>query len=560
MFNSSKLTVIRKYSDHILLASLILIVSIVAYYRLLVQFDIGPFSDSCDFLCNAFVFAGNTGYFDPSRPPFFSFLIYLIFKAGFVSTEVIFILDCLMYILGVIGLFFLFKLFFNGIQSFIGSLLFATFPIIVVVMSAGFSDLPSVAITIWTFYFLILAVKKDSRFFYLVFPLAMLAFLTRYNNVLIIFPILLYILMNISKINEFKNIVLGMAASLLLLIPVFMFYAQKFGDMFYSFTLPFKMTSNVTILPESAAYDANLFFFIQKFPSFIGIEGIFVILIIIFCFFISILIKFNKEKRIQLNIQSIYKKFDKIKLFLFVALFLTFIFTFGNISYMFSEILFFILAYLFYDLTKNFNIKEMDTYLLFLAWFMAFFIFHSVFLVKDKRYFVVMAPAVAYFLILGLSEITGKLSFKIKNNNIVLPLISIALILIIIVSTASLIPGISQSNNKTMITNEIVYSADEWFVNYDPNYKNKVIYSDLWPFFCWDLKTDVNPMPVIQEGRRYYGGVKNFNITPQDCIEYNTELEKNNAYYYFCFREGVNLTSYRIIKQFGSLIIYERRS
>ena len=71
------------------------------------------------------------------------------------------------------------------------------------------------------------------------------------------------------------------------------------------------------------------------------------------------------------------------------------------------------------------------------AWFMVFFIFNSIFVIKDNRYFVLMAPPVAYFMILGLNEISNRIKFNIKNNNIMLPLLAIILTIIILLSTAS---------------------------------------------------------------------------------------------------------------------------
>ncbi|MBI5681015.1 MAG: glycosyltransferase family 39 protein [Methanobacterium sp.] len=561
MFNSSKLTIISKYSDHIVLASLILIISIIAYYRVLVQLDIGPFSDSCDFLSNALVFAGQgMGYSDLTRPPFFSFLISIIFMTGYVSTNVIFILDGLLYLFGVIGLYYLLKLRFNELESILGALLYATFPIVLVIMGAGFSDLASVSFTIWTFYFLVLAVKKDSKYFYLVFPVAMLAFLTRYNNALIIFPIFLYILINRAEIKNIKNILTGMLVSLLLIIPVFIFFYQKFSNILYPFTSNF-VTTSTPRLTESAAYNPNLFFFIEKFPLFIGFEYFFIILIIGFCFFTYgafKLLKKSKNKKMLPNEFNVGNMGTKLKLTLFIVLLFVFIFSFDQTAYMFSEILFFILSYLLYNLSKNFNIKNLDMHLLFFAWFMAFFIFHSVFAIKDNRYFVVMAPSVSYFLILGLSELSNILPLKIKKNNLTFPIIAIVLTITIILSTTSFLPSINQANNKTKVLNEEISLASEWFINYDPNYKNKIIYSDLWPTFSWYLQTNVNPMPVFKDNQTYYGGVKEFNITTQDNIQYNKELDNNKADYYFSIRQGLNLTHYYSIKQFGKVIIYRR--
>ena len=561
MDSSSLTNILKKYSSHILLVTLIAIVGLITYYRVLIQFEMGPLSDTCDFLSDALVFAGHDmSYFDASRPPFFSFLLSLIFRAGCISTNAIFILDGLMYIFGVAGLFFLLKLRFNDLQSFLGALLFATFPEVLAYVSVGFADIASVSLTIWAFYFLILAVKRDSKLFYLAFSFAMLAFLTRYNNALLIFPIFLYILINRHEIKNIKHLVTGILSSFIFIIPVFIFFFEKFGSALYPFMSAFGTTST-THLTENAAYDSNLFFFIDKLPGFIGLEGIITIFIILAGFFIY---SFLKLKKANINKNKSFKKFKvrknstKLKLALFVVLTLIFIYSFGQILSYFSEVLLFILVYLFYELVKDFNIKDMDMHLLFFAWFMAFFIFHSALSIKDNRYFIVMAPPVAYFLIFGLTGISNRLKLKIKGHNATFPLITIILTAIILLSTISYLPSIKQANEDNKITNEYIVNACEWLSNYDPNYKNKIIYADLWPYFSWYLKTNVKMMPVFMDGKSYSGGVKEFKITPQDNMAYNKELDDNNADYYFCIRQGLNLTSYKPIKQFGSLIIYKK--
>ena len=550
----------KQYSSHILLAVLIIIVSVITYYRVLIQFEMGPLSDSCDFLSDALVFAGqNMSYFDPSRPPFFPFLISLIFRTGYVSTNTIFVLDGLMYLFGVIGLFFLFKLRFNNSQSFLGALLFATFAEVITYVSSGFSDITGVSITIWMFYFLILAVKRDSKFFYLAFPFAMLAFLTRYNNALLIFPIFLYILINRHQIKNIKHLFTGMLVSLLLIVPVFIFFLEKFGNMLYPFMSTFGTTSTPR-LAGSAAYDANPFFFIDKFPSFMGLEGFIAIFIILAGIFVYGFLKVKKSSKDQklFNIPKIEKNATKLKLTLFAVLLLIFVCSFGHILSYFSEVLFFVLGYLFYDLTKKLDVKDMDMHLLFFAWFMAFLIFHSALSIKDNRYFVIMAPPIAYFLIFGLSEVSNRLKLNIKGHNATFAIIAAILTGIILLSAASQLPGIMQANEDDKITNENIVLASQWIMNHDPDYKNKALYSDLWPYFGWYLKTNVQIMPVFMDGQSYTGGVKKFDLTPQDNIAYNKELDANNASYYFCFRQGLNLTHYKPVKQFGDLIIYKR--
>ena len=552
----------NNFNSIIFMLLLTVIVSLITYYRILVQIDIGPISDSFDFLSNALVYAGQgMGYSDLLRPPFFPFLISLVFRAGYISTNVVFYMDGLLFIFGVVGLFLLLKTRFNDLESFLGALLYATFPIVLTIVGIGFSDLASVSFTIWAFYFTVLGVRNDSRYFYLSFPFLMFAFLTRYNNALLIFPIFLYLLINKDKIN-FKQIFIGIAASILIIVPILIFFYEKFGNIIYPFINFGSSSAALTSSAENFAYNPNIFFFIQGFPDFVGPQGIFILIIVVLSILIYSVLKIvRKDVKDHNLIEKLRLKHLKtqIKYTILFILVITFLISFGKIFYMINELLFFFIAYLMYDLTRNLNIKYMNIHIMFFAWFMAFFIFNSIYVIKDFRYFVLMAPPVAYFMILGLGEISNNINIKFKNSNIVFPVLAIILTCIMLFTAASQISAILVSNNDKVTTNEQMKLASQWFESYDPDYKNQNIYSDLWPNFSWYLKTNVKPVPVFKDNQTFANGAKNETFNQADSNQFNNYLVTNNADYYLCVREGLNLTSYTPIKVFGNVIIYKKR-
>ena len=548
----------KNINSIIFLLLLTVIVTVVTYYRILVQIHIGPVSDTVDFFTNALVFAGQgIGYSDLTRPPFFSFITSLFIRMGYTSINTIFYVDGGLFIFGVIGLFMLLKVKFNDLESFLGGLLYATFPILLTILAVGFSDISSVSFSIWAIYFMVLAVKKDSRFFYLAFPFAMFAFLTRYNNALLIFPIFLYILISRDKVN-IKNIILGIVASILVIIPVLIFFNEKFGNIIYTF-MNFESTSTVVSGSiESAVYNPNIFFYIQMFPRFVGPQGITIMLIILLGTFLYLVLYFIRNNRDNKKLFE-EMRLNKYKLILFFVLGIIFLASFGKIVYMISEILFFIFVYIFYEITKINKFKNLELHLMFFTWFMAFFIFSSVFVIKDNRYFLLMAPPVIYFMILGLHEISNAFNLRIKDRNVIFPVLAIMLTVIIVLSTATQIPNILQANNDKVTTNEQIELASQWFVSYDPNYKNQNIYSDLWPNFSWYLKTNVKPVPIFKNNQTIKdGGVTNNTFNQADSNQYNNYLLTNNADYYLCVRPGLNLTSYNPIKKFGIITIYKK--
>ena len=538
---SIMLKFLKKHVNSIIFFVLLaFIVSLITYYRVLVQIEMGPLSDSVVFLANALVFAGQgTGYSDLLRPPFFPFIISLFFRLGYISTITIFAVDGGLFVFGVFGLYLLLKIRFNDLESFLGALLYTTFPIILVVLGLGLSDLVSVSFSLWAFYFLILAVKKDSRFFYLAFPFFMMAFLTRYNNALLIFPIFLYILLNKERVN-FKNILIGITASIVIIVPVFLFFYEKFGNIVYPFINSISTSSIVSVSTESTSYnpntyyyDPNIYFFLQKLPALIGIQGIITLFIIALGILLYVYFKVLKRESNNnnlLNKLNLKNRATQIKWILFVILGILFLGSFGKTFYMTSELIFFIDAYLFYDITKNLKLRNIDLNILFLAWFMAFFIFHSVFVIKDIRYFVVMAPPVAYFMILGLSEISNLIKLKIKNYNITFPVISIILTIIMLSSAASQIAVLEEANGNDF--NKQIELASIWLEGYDTDYKNKNIYSDLWPNFSWYLKTNVKKVPLFKD---------NYVLNQSDTISFNQYLLSNNADYYISVRQRSQL-------------------
>lgn len=555
------ITYLNKYFvPYLPLILLIVIAGVISYYRLLIQIDVGPLSDTCDFLLNALYFSGQgVGYYDWTRPVFFPFLISIVFELGFVSATAAFVVDLIIYIFGLIGFYLLLNIHFNKVESFFGGLLFATFPNIILLSGLGFSDFTCGAFLIWAFYFLVLAVKRNSKLFILFFLFWTMAFLTRFNAALIIFPVVLYIFMNKQEIKSYKYIGWGILASFLLIIPVLWFYQIKFGNILFPFTETFGATSR-TFSPEYHPYNNDPLFYIKGFFSYTGFESFIITFLIIIGLAVYTVIRVKKQPDIKSKLLSIVNRADgnlKFKLLIFAVLTLVFIVTFGQVHYMASEVIFLAVGLIFFTLITELNIKNIDLHMLVFAWFMAFFIFNSVYVVKSSRYFILMAPGVAYLLLLGLRTVFNKLTVKFKKGNLVFPAFALFLTVLILSSTASLSPSIEEGFQDEKITNEQIALASEWFVNSEPDYKNKVIYSNLWPYLAWHLKTDVKIMFTFKNNQAYLGGVKNGTLTSQDMAAFNDYLVSNNADYYFS-AYSINLTSYKPIKQFGSLVIYER--
>lgn len=547
-----------KKSDFLIyLFLLTILTSFIAYYLFKIQIAFGPVWDTCDFLILTLEFTGKgVGYADLIRPPVIPFLTSIFFRAGYVSENVIFAIDGFLFVFGAIGLYLLFNLRFDPLKSFLGCLLYSTFPIMLLNISIGLSDIASVSFSIYAIYFTILTFKNNSKFFYLAFPFAIISFLTRYPAALIIFPILFYTFVNGNRLSNPKNLILGMIIGFLIMTPFLVWSYVKLGNPFHPFISSFNVTSGISS-DELFYYNADVLYFIKKLPFLVGNISIVLILFLILGF-IFYCIKSKFWLKLSLNyLKKRYSKSNICKLGTLLVLLSFFIITFGNIFYLFSEVTFLVISILFYVLIKNSEHDNLDIDLFFFSWFMSFFIFHSIFVIKDLRYFVTMTPAFSYFLILGLNSISTNFKLNFKGKNITFQVISIFLIIGLLFSTTSTLVNLKNESTKESVVKDVI-SSSNWFKNYDSDYKTKVIYSDYYPYSTWYLRTDIKKMPILKDNKEIYAPLKNLSLNNDDFKQYENKLFTNDADYYFCVNAKLNLTSYKIIYNSGNVYIYQK--
>lgn len=542
----------------ILLIFLMIIIILITYFRVNLQIEYGPIFDTLDLLSNAAFFAGKgIGYTDLTRPPLLSLLTSIYFYFDGLSIWPIFVIDAALYILGCVGLFLFLKERFDAVYSLIGSLLFATFPLIITFLGVGYNDVSGVSLAIWSIYLTYLAINKNSKFFFLSFPVAILAFLTRYNMALIIFPIFLYILINRDKIKD-RNIFIGIILSMLVLVPLLIFFNAKFGDPLFPFLTFFK-TSGGSTYTEHFAYNSDLLFFLKNMHLYIGPQSALILVVTLAGFLVYLFRKWKKDKTTDnfwsIKLQSL--KIDLKVLTLFILI-LLFILSFGNTHYMISEVIFFFIAYCIYMIFQDKGI-DVKTDLLFFSWFMAFFIFQSIYVIKDHRYFITMYPALTYFLIRGIYWALSELKANFKGKNLTRYFLAFVLMVIMLLSLFTHFSNIEKDNQKNKLMNEDALEASNWLINYDFEYKSKVIYADMWPFFSWYLQMDVKKMPIFKNNQKLYaGGIKDKNFTQEDLTAINNELNRIAPDYYISILPNMNFTSYVPIKKFRLITIFKR--
>lgn len=515
--------------------------------------------------------------------PLIPFLTSLLFRMGFINESSIFIVTGIFYPLGILGVYLLLRLRFNNIMSVFGSFLYGSLSINLLWVANGTIDIPSVSLSIWAIYLMVLATHKDQKYFYLAFPVAILGFFAKYPAGLAI-PIMIFYLVSKPNISYnikkyFKNFIGGLITGLITAIPFFIyFYINKIPLGFINqaqeiATANTGVTTNTNINTNLFYYFLNLLRYIYN-PN--HVLSWFIIAILIVGLLIGIYkaikllknrydnsMKFNKGKF------EIFNKKISVKLY-YILLFLNIIIigisflSSSRISFIYSELIFFLSIFSFsYLVNKIINIYSADTRenfnydLLMFSWFFSYMIFFSAHLTKVDRYFTTMAPAFAFFTTLALSFIINNLDkikikynikkIKIANNkksNINMKkikvnlktIIPLAIIVILIISSFGYL---TINKHDPLVHDE--RAAVKWLSSYDNNYQSKVIWAERGPIFTWYMKKEVNYV--------------NWLVKPQ---ELSIDMIKNNVTYYISIHPNVKIPNYLKIKSIGEVSIYER--
>jgi hypothetical protein len=551
------------------------ITSIMTYFLVYIQSQIGVYYwDIFFYLNNALKMAGmgvgDTLYLSPFLP----LVTSLFFRAGLVQESTLFAISGVFYLLGTLGLYLLLNLRFKPWESLAGALSFATFTVVIIWAASGALDVPAISISIWALYLTLLAVKKDSRFYYIAFPVAMLAFLTRFTSGLILLPMLLVIFMKlcendfkktsiegnvIQKIkvlilgNDFKNMVIGLIIGILTYLPFMWYFNRQVGNLF-PFLDQFSGSASGAVSASNPGFSLDTLYYLKHIPEYISSwavtsyqkllwpsESNATILAYVLLGVIIVGIIIYLAKIISKMIKNDKPRLFHLKLSITIIMGLILVLTYSNISYALSEILLLFFSVSVYVLLKDLNLKYLDMDILFFTWFTAFLIMHSAHPVKVDRYFITMAPPLTYGIALGINQISSILKYQYKDINLTSALISAVLVISMILSASAYIGAIPTSDAQ--VQSEQATAA--WLMDYDPDYDNKTIAADRGPAFSWYLK-------------KYVFTRINFKTSSE--ILNDKKVEINQDYYIYVHSENpLNLEGYYVIKRIDGVIIYQKK-
>ena len=510
--------------DILAISSLLIIVTAITLLLLNIDLKVGVYyvRDVFFYLNNALFYAGyDTGLANTrGLSPLIPMITSIFFRMGFISDGTIIIVSSVFYIFSALGMYFLLRLRFDEVLSFTGSMILSTFPLIIVWVTKGMLDIPGLCFSIWSVYFMLLAFRKNTKYFYIAFPLVALGFFTRFTVVLMI-PVLLIQFFMVKKpityIKEnLKDILIGVGfGALVFAILIGIYQYLNIGMFFLSQGQDISASTHAVI---DTTYN-NIFYYKDNFLIYMGanhfipyslkpgafnisqmqwigghpsrISYLFLTILIIGAIIYLTKLFSSQNREIMKN------KKNKICLAIFIVGTAIFVLTFIKISIIFSII---IISLALLALYRGLYETDMDDFpldFIMIYWFvvnLSFFTYHHI---KVDRYFIPMFPAIVYYLILSLALIFDKLK-SIRYMDKIKVIAPIALICIILLCTGIYAMGNSPHTFDNQMHPNFESAASEekavgeWLVNHDPQYMNKTIWADRGGDMSFILKMQID--------------------------------------------------------------------
>ena len=515
---------IKQKDKYYLLFILIYSIILVGYY---INFNnnIGIYcSDVYIYLLNALYYTGTniraTGTIYLS--PLICSLTSIFFYLGFVDKQAIYIVTGAFAIFGNLGLYLLFKRYFNENLSLAGCVMYSSLTLYLTWLANGTLDIPAVSMTIWIALFAVIAINDNPKYYQHAILFVILGIFTRYTILLTLPALALYYVhkkgFKIDK-KDLRYILRGIGIGLVLVI-ITMSAIMIMGN--GHFAAGNQISTGVSGGQGSQAdpaYNSDVSYYLTNFPNFISnshtvldgnpilesptpLSGIFIGLLIIG---MGLWLYDNKRKA---------SKKDIIPLIFFILA----IISFTRISSVITTLLVLIGIYLMGRDSQNKNEYFM------LAWIFSNIIFYSYYSIKVNRYMLPCFPAIIYFVLLSVDTINK----HIKINENIMP---IALIALFIIQAFTFTFTFEPTDEYTTIEDVSSYIIDN-----NPDYANMTIGVYNVRAYNWWL-----------------GG----NLLAIESDDEET-IDSCNATYYISDKVLDNVTNYTEIKNINNVYIYEK--
>lgn len=535
-------------SRRVLIAVAVVAAAAIAY-KVTAAIAVGPGWDTYAFLANAAEFAGRGfGYTELHRAPGLSALVAGGFVAGLpLSVWVIQVADGLLTLAGVVAFYLVARRRFRPLLAGVGALMLLCVQPLWLYLGSGYTDMPSVALSLWLLWACIKATEEDARWYLLVGPLFIAATMTRFTALLAAFPVAVWLVLRWRPFHQAKHLLGAGALAVVTYLPAARFYAERFGDVMFPFILAFRMSENVATPGGEAAAQASGTWYVRHLPAFLAGEPLAIV---------GMLVLIAAAAGIALGLWSYVRESAPrpSRLALAALAVAPALLAQAGAGVLLRQVtiplavagVWYALAPHEEDPRGRRTTAESALLAVMTAWLLAYFDFHGHQTIQVARYIVPMAPALVFLVLYGCQTFVTDVRDTLigersaSDESALRPLLRfaapaglglfVALVLGHTVATTSWEPD------------RYVVAAREtaaWLVE-QRSLEGAVVYSDLWPLTAWYARIPARPMPTYTRAEAF-----------------GHALDRDGVDYYVTIR-GRRFPAYDTVLQAGPATVLER--
>lgn len=517
-------------------------------WRVAVSVRVGPGWDTYAFLSNAAEFAGRGyGYAELHRAPVISLLTAAAFRLGAPLHEaVIQWVDGALSYTGLIAFYLLARRRLAPPLAAASALGLLVVQPLWQYLGSGYTDFPSIALSLWFLLALIAATERNPGYYALAGLLFVVAILTRYTALLIVFPGALWFAMRGSLFRHAKAVAGAIAVAVVAYLPMGSFYAARFGDGLFPFVFAFSVSETVTAPGGEGSVQAAAPFYLTHAPEFLAGAGFAVLgwLALAGALLGLALGTVATVAHSRPGTRRVAAAIGGVALALL-----------GQTGGLFARQL--TLPVAVFLVWSAFAPREegdgregpiaaapaLDAVML--LWLLVYLDFHGHQSIQVPRYVITMAAPVLYFMALGwwqsAADVGRTLGIRLRDEGSRPGMGQLAgavgLGLVIALGLASTVATTSHTPDRLVVA---ARDSARWLVGRDADRESPPVYSDLWPLTAWYARTSVRPMPSYRDIRSY-----------------EHELTKHHAEYFVTLRSR-RFDEFEVAKTFGPVTVLRR--
>ncbi len=503
------------------------LLAIPVAYRVSRAILAGPGWDTYAFLVNAAEFAGKSvGYTEMHRPPMLSMITSIPFRFGWMDDSTIQVVDGIIWWIGLLALYAILRRRFSVGPSFLGTLVLLGIEPAWSLLGHGYSDHPSIALSIVAALLFIKATEDHPGWYAAAIPMLLTAALTRYGALIMVFPFLVWMYFRACPIRHHRQIFTGLGISGLIYLPAGINFASAFND----FLRPLATASAIAggAFESTGATETTGWhlLYVQRILTLIGPEKVAVATAGVLGVACLGLVYGALAHLASMRPASLRRLVLPLALVGMAAMAQLN----GGMAVRQGTIVLAVIV-----TWRVLGSRDEDGRVLplmaldamMLSWLLAYLDAHGHMTTQLPRYFVTMAPSMAYFLVRGWGISISGIRLSSRPQDASSPVVAhdrfvsvLAWGLLGIMVGGLLwqhadLGGPTPEKDKIVIGSEV---TAQWLADRDLS-DDTIIYSDTWPATSWYLGREAKPMPHFTDSRAY-----------------ENELEKNEADYFVTLR------------------------